>query len=90
MVFPEVIYIPQMVQVSFTAVIFIFQDSEAVFREQLKSVPEDKMLDVKKFVLTILESHSTPTTYTVSEDGMEVFIRIKEELKEINIKSNHG
>ena len=56
----------------------------------MKKVPEEKMVDVKKFVLTILQSHSAPTTYTVSAEGMEVFIRIKEELKEINIKSGYG
>ena len=65
----------------------ISKDPAVEFRDQLKGIDSEVQIDVKSFLKIIITNHQKPSSYTVSTAGMEEFIKIKEELREIDIQS---
>ena len=58
--------------------------------DQLKPLDPAVDLDIQKFLTIINKSHKEPTTYTVSEAGMDKFVEYKRALKEMDRKANMG
>ena len=57
---------------------------------QILKIREDILVDLEQYLQTVADNHGDGVAYSATQEAMDLLIRIKKELKEIEEQSNYG